>query len=298
MDQKTAEVTRKYFQYIQSKINATKHCRGSRIFNLHNNWKFEILLLVAVYGAGFLCWLFLQLPMYMVTVSIVTSLFCGFVVPRIVHALLLKSKGKIGKKYRYLQSMYYFSIMKDCFKMCFPQIVSAKDLSKISDNDLHQFAEQAYSIAQNFYEQLNKKFRHVIVRRDKKDEKKINKILQKAGYNLSKKQKIKIEKIVKSNTKYVSDWCELFNEVASDSKTLFQFAKCLGAEGDVPNARQFYADAELLQKKYAKYTTQSCAVNVPCNLSFGNESVNQNHIIKTSGAEMQRSKSNDYTLQK
>ncbi len=193
----------------------------------------------------------------------VASLVAGAVIANGVPALFTKfarkRKGKLGRAFARLEVNYFAKSALDYYKKHYPSLMSAKNISQISQNEFDDFVKTNYTIAKNCGKNNDKYIWNVINNRNKKDFNKIAKIAE--GGN-SKSNMAKINKIVRKNKKAVEPWCELYNQSNQLTKQFFDYTNKINPTAyPKPDWLSYNASSEVLQAKI------KAKLGIDCNTS-------------------------------
>lgn len=193
----------------------------------------------------------------------VASLVAGAViangVPAIFTKFARKQKGKLGRAFARLEVNYFAKSALDYFKKHYPNLMSAKDIGQISQNEFDDFVKTNYTIAKNCGKNNDKYIWDVINKRNKKD---FNKIAKLAENGSSKSNMAKIKKILRKNKKAVGPWCELYNQSNQLTKQFFDYANKIDPIAyPEPDWLSYNASSEVLQAKIKAKLGINCNIN-------------------------------------
>jgi hypothetical protein len=244
-NQNTITDIKQYMSKLRVLNEQAKKEKGRKVFGLSSNIPF--LIGTTALGA-------IPVPMIlgnlfpMATLTMIPGAAIGFFAPKLVHQICLKSKGKIGQIYaknkigQYIDTIYKYNLL------ALKNVVDAKNVNQISDEDFNKFVEQATKTANTYKFMLDDYVGKVIKNRVESDYKKVINLLKEPNKNYQK-----IQNILDKNREFVAPWVDIYNQYGKDAKVLMQFACKFDDSLKMPKDNNFYADIDYLSKKVDQY---------------------------------------------
>ena len=270
------EKEKRYFQIIENTVRANKKNKkkntGHFLFNKSNN-PFLIAIstftLTVLFSIGLT--VLINLSVYIaVPVATATGIFLSYGLPKILHAIFIRSKGKLGRGYAKMELDSMFAIMQKFFGKLYAKMLHADFADDVSEEELNDFVGRTNICAKNYKSDLDKYVGKRIYKRNLRDYKKIMKIVNNSKNE--SKSKVKIDKIIRKNEKFTKPWCDLYNKCGKIAQNLFLKTNEMNDKYKVPDKSYFMADYDYLVKKVSKTLKQSSpAVEVEKNVTFEND---------------------------
>ena len=154
-NQNTINDIKRYMLNLKTINENVNNQEKRKVYSLSRNIPF--LVLTAAIGTIATPFIFDGIiPLYSILTSIPGGLI-GFFTPKIIHKMVLNSKGKAGLKYRknkigdYIDTIYKYNLIG------FKNVVNANNINELSNDDLEKFSEQATLTAASYKNLINKK---------------------------------------------------------------------------------------------------------------------------------------------
>ncbi len=285
---------------IRKNKQSKKITYGHKTFGLSDNIPFIMTTLILSFaGMGAALSLLAHLPIYIACpASVLTAFGTSIGLPKLIHHLTLKGKGKKARGYAKLEMDSFFLIMKDFYSKSYKHLMKAQSAEEFSQQEIDAFIEQAITYADNYKYYMGKYIGERIFKRNEEDYKKIKKLHDSMNFSNKYQTLAKIEKIVLKNNKFTESWCDLYNTCGRVSKDLYELTKTIYPDLRIPVDKKFMADMKFLNKRVERDFDIHCeglSTNQSVlDLDFENKNSKQTKSITAIRNELQ-SKKNQHT---
>ena len=255
MDEKEKKYLNTLIDTMQKTKVRLKKEKGGFLKELSSNIPFVLFLVIGSFaGAGYALMSLTSLGNFVFPISAGIALTTGVGIPKFLHTIFEKSNGKFGRSYakhnfqKYYKAMIDFLNSKDCDKI----LSNPNNIYNLSTSQINNIKKQLHFFTKNLYLSANKLILNKVTKRTSSDLNSIKKLIEKIDTNPNKEAKItkQIKKIVDKNIKFVSPWCNLYNQCESNAKKLFDLLKEWDNTLEVPNVSLL--NATYLSEKVVK----------------------------------------------
>ena len=257
---------KKYLTTLLSIMKHTKNDLSNKksgwVKELSNNIPFVLLLTLGSFaGTGYALLNLTTFGNFILPIAAGAGIVSGIAVPKIIHHILENSNGKIGRNYtkhnlhKYFKEMIKFLESKDCNYI----LLNPKNISNLTDEQVKSIIAQMHAYTSSFYLMTKKSILSKIEKRNKKDLKQIQNLLNKLKTNSNLENKIskQIQNIVDKNAKFVEPWCKMYNQYTTNARKLFSFFNEWDNEYEIPQDVNYYQNANHLSDRVVQLLGKS-----------------------------------------